>query len=68
MPVPALNAEDLSAFHLVQQRACHRAQTIVGELGPGIREQETAARMTAWRQDHGVRRWQVRQSDRQAAA
>lgn len=68
MPVPALNVEDLSAFHHVRQLAYRCAETIAGELKPGIREKEAAARMAAWRQDHGVRRWQSRQPANQVAA
>jgi hypothetical protein len=57
MPAPALTAQDLSEFRNVQQLAYRCAQTIAGELKPGISEKEAAALMKTWLQDHGVRDW-----------
>jgi hypothetical protein len=57
MPAPVLTAQDLSEFRNVQQLAYRCAQTIAGELKPGISEKEAAALMKTWLQDHGVRDW-----------
>lgn len=57
MPAPALTAQDLSEFRNVQQLAYRCAETIAGELKPGISEKEAAALMKTWLQDHGVRDW-----------
>jgi hypothetical protein len=57
VPAPVLTAQDLSEFRNVQQLAYRCAQTIAGELKPGISEKEAAALMKTWLQDHGVRDW-----------
>ncbi|MDH4585126.1 M24 family metallopeptidase [Pseudomonas sp. BN415] len=57
MPSPALSAQDLSEFRNVQQLAYRCAETIAGELKPGISEKEAAALMKTWLLDHGVKDW-----------
>jgi hypothetical protein len=55
-PAP-LSAHDLEQFRSVQRLAYQCAQTIAGELKPGISEKQTAALMKTWLQDHSVRDW-----------
>ena len=55
-PTP-LSAHDLSQFRAIQRLAYQCAETIAGELKPGISEKEAAALMKTWLQDHGVRDW-----------
>ena len=57
MPAPALSAQDLSEFRNAQQLAYRCAETIAGELKPGVSEKEAAALMKTWLQDHGVKDW-----------
>lgn len=55
-PTP-LSAHDLGQFRAIQRLAYQCAETIAGELKPGISEKEAAALMKTWLQDHGVRDW-----------
>lgn len=51
------SAKDLDAFRESQRLAYRCAETIAGELKPGVTERETAARMKAWLLDQGVDDW-----------
>jgi hypothetical protein len=53
----SLNEHDLQQFRAVQRLAYQCAQSIAGELKPGISEKQAAALMKTWLQDHGVRDW-----------
>lgn len=53
----ALSAHDLQQFRSIQRLAYQCAETIAGELKPGIREKDAAALMKTWLQDHGVNDW-----------
>jgi Xaa-Pro aminopeptidase len=55
--MPAIRAHDLEQFRNIQRLAYRCAQTIAGELKPGISEKATAALMKTWLQDHGVQDW-----------
>lgn len=55
-PAP-LSPHDLEQFRSIQRLAYQCAQTIAGELKPGISERATAALMKTWLQDHGVQDW-----------
>jgi len=55
-PAP-LSPHDLEQFRSIQRLAYQCAQTIAGELKPGISEKATAALMKTWLQDHGVQDW-----------
>ncbi|MGH9135699.1 MAG: M24 family metallopeptidase [Acidimicrobiales bacterium] len=48
---------DLPAFREVQQLAYRGAETIAGELQPGVTEKQTAERLRHWLLDHGVDDW-----------
>jgi Xaa-Pro aminopeptidase len=48
---------ELSRFRDVQQLAYRCAETVAGELQPGITERETTDRMRSWLIDHGVDDW-----------
>lgn len=55
--MPAIRPHDLEQFRSIQRLAYQCAQTIAGELKPGISEKATAALMKTWLQDHGVQDW-----------
>lgn len=48
---------ELSRFRDVQQLAYRCAETIAGQLEPGVTEKETAERMRTWLVDHGADDW-----------
>lgn len=52
-----LTAEDLDHFRTVQRLAYQCAETIAGELQPGMTEREAAALQKTWLLDHGVDDW-----------
>ncbi|MDP1774982.1 MAG: M24 family metallopeptidase, partial [Moraxellaceae bacterium] len=52
-----LTAEDLDQFRRVQRLAYQCAETIAGELQPGMTEREAAALQKTWLLDHGVDDW-----------
>ncbi|NQD95667.1 M24 family metallopeptidase [Pseudomonas sp. CrR25] len=53
----SLSEHDLQQFRAVQRLAYQCAQCIAGELKAGTSEQQAAALMKTWLQDHGVRDW-----------
>lgn len=52
-----LDANTLASFRHVQKLAYDCAETIAGELQPGMTERYVAGRMKSWLQDHGVNDW-----------
>lgn len=52
-----LEGVDLHRFKTLQRLAYECAETIAGELQPGMTERQAAKRMKAWLQDHGVNDW-----------
>lgn len=52
-----LTPEDLDAFRQVQRLAYECAETIAGELKPGMTERRAAALQKTWLLDHGVDDW-----------
>lgn len=53
----ALTTDDLLRFREVQQLAYRCAETIAGELQPGMTEREAATLQKTWLLDHGVDDW-----------
>ncbi len=52
-----LTTEDLDRFRTVQRLAYECAETIAGELQPGMTERQAAALQKTWLLDHGVDDW-----------
>lgn len=52
-----LTPEDLDHFRTVQRLAYECAETIAGELQPGMTERQAAALQKTWLLDHGVDDW-----------
>lgn len=48
------SAESIAGFRRAQRLAYDCAETIAGELTPGMRERDVAARMQAYLDDHGA--------------
>lgn len=53
----ALTTDDLMRFREVQRLAYRCAETIAGELQPGMTEREAATLQKTWLLDHGVDDW-----------
>lgn len=56
-PVHNPSEEELERYRAVQSLSYQCAETIAGELKPGMTEREVAGKMKAWLLDHGVEGW-----------